>query len=263
MTLFDDDELVARYTMPEEFKGKVTKGCGYTKSQPRKWTQDEIAYCVSLRNKGLTNEQIGEIVGRTAISIQIKLKRVGKSDDTYNVDHLADKYACNAEFASIINPKDVLDLYCGTRSWWANNGPWMAFTNDMDKNIKADYHEDAAMLIHNLYYRGFTYDVIDLDPYGSAYECFDLAIKMATRGIVITFGEMGHKRWKRLDFVRRYYGIESLDDFTLPRLVQEVERIANRNKKHLVPIISREWDRIARVWFRIEEIKITEMWNNL
>ena len=247
--------------MPEEIKGKVTKGCGYTNTNPRKWTKEEVEFVSSLHAKGLSNEAIGDIVGRSAVSVQIKLKRIGKTRDTYNEHHLADKYACNAEYADIIAPKDVLDLYCGAHSWWANNGTWEAFTNDMDSKVVATWNEDACKLIHYLYYRGFAADVIDLDPYGSAYECFDLAIKMARKGVIITFGEMGHKRWKRLDFVGRYYDIQSLDDFTLPNLVAEVERIANRNKKHLIPIISREWDRIARVWFKIEDIKITEQWN--
>lgn len=247
--------------MPDEFKGKVTKGCGYTKTDPRKWTREEVEYVLDLRAKGLSNEAIGDIVGRSAVSIQLKLKRIGKTKNTYNEHHLADKYACNAEYAAIIAPESVLDLYCGKHSWWANNGTWHTLTNDVDKKVNSDLHEYSEMLIHRLYYEDNEYDVIDLDPYGSAYECFDLAIKMARKGIVITFGEMGHKRWKRLDFVRRYYGIESLDDFTLPNLVAEVEHIANRNKKHLVPVISREWDRIARVWFKIEDIKITEQWN--
>ena len=117
------------------------------------------------------------------------------------------------------------------------------------------------MLIHKLYYNGCTYDMIDLDPYGSAYECFDLAIKMANKALIITFGELGHKRWKRLDFVKRYYGIERMEDFTLLNLVKHLEMIANRNKKHLEPVISRTWDRIGRVWFKVHPLKITEQWD--
>ena len=151
-------------------------------------------------------------------------------------------------------------MYCGVKSYWKTNTTAQVTTNDQNTEIVADYHERAEMLIHRLYYDGCHYDVIDLDPYGSAYECFDLAIKMATKGIIITLGELGHKRWKRLDYVKRYYGIDTMEDFTLTRMVAHIEQIANRNKKHLVPVISRTWDRIGRVWFKIEEMKITEQW---
>jgi hypothetical protein len=247
--------------MPEEYKGDVGKGCGFTKSKPREWTDAEIGWIQQMRSDGYSNEEIGQSTGRTAVSIQIKLKRLGKREDTYNEHHLRDKYQCNREFYDLLKPQTILDMYCGVKSYWRNNYTATVTTNDQDADIEADYHERAEMLIHRLYYEGNHYDVIDLDPYGSAYECFDLAIKMATKGLIITLGELGHKRWKRLDYVKRYYGIDTMEDFTLARLVEHIEMIANRNKKHLVPVISRTWDRIGRVWFRIEELKITEQWD--
>ena len=246
--------------MPEEFKGQEGKGCGYTKSKPREWTDQEIEWIQKMRADGFSNEEIGQSTGRTAVSIQIKLKRIGKTEDTYNEHHLGDKYQCNVDYFQRLRPQTILDLYCGVKSYWRTNTSAMVTTNDQNEDITADYHERAEMLIHRLYYEGNKYDVIDLDPYGSAYECFDLAIKMATKGIIITFGELGHKRWKRLDFVSRYYGITSLEDFTLKTLVDHCEMIARRNKKTLVPVISRTWDRIGRVWFEIKPITITEQW---
>lgn len=249
--------------MPEEFVGKVNTGCGYTKSNPRQWTDEEIGWIQKLRSDGFSNEEIGISTGRTAVSIQIKLKRLGKRNDTYNEHHLHDKYACNAEFYCDIKPRSILDLYCGLKSYWVYNTDdgVKVITNDKDESISATYHESAEMLIHKLFYDGCKYDLIDLDPYGSAYECFDLAIKMAQKGLIVTFGELGHKRWKRLDFVSRYYGIERMEDFTLKTLVDELQKIALRNKKRLIPVISRTWDRIGRVWFKIEPITITEQWD--
>ena len=246
--------------MPDEYKGNVGKGCGYTLSKPREWTDDEIAWIQQMKADGYTNEEIGKSTGRTAVSIQIKLKRLGKRQDTYNEHHLRDKYQCNVEFYEQQKPQTILDLYCGVKSYWRNNTTANVTTNDQDADITADYHERAEMLIHKLYYEGNRYDMIDLDPYGSAYECFDLAVKMAQHGLIITYGELGHKRWKRLDFVRRYYGITSMEEFTLKTLVDHCQMIAERNKKHLTPIISRTWDRIGRVWFRVDPISITEQW---
>lgn len=247
--------------MPEEYKGVVGVGCGYTISNPRQWTDKEIEWCMSLKSKGFSNEEIAASVGRTPVSIQIKLKRIGKKNDTYNEHHLSDKYACNLSFYEVVRPKTILDLYCGGKSFWRNLMKSGVVTNDLNADVDADYHERAEMLIHKLYYDGHKYDVIDLDPYGSAYDCFDLSIKMAQKGLIVTFGEFGHRRWKRLDFVKRYYGIESLEDFTLKNIVSHLEKIAERNKKRITPIISRTWDRIARVWFLLDEFKITEQWN--
>ena len=107
-----------------------------------------------------------------------------------------------------------------------------------------------------LYYADERFDLIDLDPFGSAYDCFDLAIKMAKRGVIITFGEIGHKRFKRIDFVSRYYGITNFEDFTIENLIKEVVRIGHRNKKELIPTIVREYKNITRVYFKIEQYKI-------
>ena len=84
---------------------------------------------------------------------------------------------------------------------------------------------------------------------------------MATKGLIITFGELGHKRFKRLDYVNRYYGIETLDDFTIDNLIKEVEQIALRNKKELVVFAKKEWRNIGRVYFEIRPVKITQQWN--
>ena len=138
----------------------------------------------------------------------------------------------------------------------------MTTTNDLDKNIPADYHEDALKCICQLYHDGNKYDLVDLDPFGSAYDCFDLAIKMAKKGLVITLGELGHKRWKRLDYVGTHYGIERLDDFTIENLISHIQIIAARNKKKLTVWQYREWQNIGRVWFKIENIKVTSQWGN-
>lgn len=224
-------------------RGKVLRGCGYTKTAPRKWTDSEIEYMKKLKEAGCSNAEIAAELGRSEVSISIKLKRLAKKENTYNADHLGDKYDKNWKFLWQVKPHSILDLYCGTASWWKNDLPITArqhvLTNDYD---------------------GCSFDLIDLDPFGSAYECFDLAIKMARLGLVITFGELGHKRFKRLDYVRDRYGINSIDEFTLDRLIETVQRIGRQNKKKLTPAYVGEWRGIARVWFTIEPYKVTEQW---
>lgn len=102
--------------------------------------------------------------------------------------------------------------------------------------------------------------MIDLDPFGSAYDCFDLAIKMAKKGLCITLGEMGHKRWKRLDYVKDRYDITDLDDFTSLNLIKKIQEIGRYNKKNLIVFDYKDWQHISRVWFTIEPYKETSQW---
>lgn len=248
--------------MPEEYKGKITKNGGYTTSAPREWTDKELEWVQELLKQGYSNKDIAESVDRTLTSVAIKVKRLGKKQNTYNEKHVVEKYAINDEFVNLIEPKSVLDLYCGEKSYYKDK-VGSVFTNDKNIEIAADYHMDALQCICLLYSQGLNFDVVDLDPFGSAYDCFDLAVKMARKGLVITLGELGHKRWKRLDYVGRYYGIESLEEFTIERLIEHIQMIGRRNKKVLTPVYSREWRNIGRVWFKIEPLKITEQWNDV
>ncbi len=243
--------------MPTEYIGCKLTGGGYTETTPRKWTPQEIDWILSMQKQGFTKEQIARSVGRSATSVKIKLKRLSKSNGSYNSDHVLQKYALNKSFVDYIKPKTVLDLYCGEKSFYKDLN---VTTNDIDKSIDADYHEDAFKLICKLYSQNKRYDLIDLDPYGSAYDCFDLAIKMARKGLVITLGELGHIRWKRLDFVSSHYGIDKFEDFTIENIVNNIQKIGERNKKRLTIWECRKWRNIGRVYFTVSELKITEQW---
>ncbi len=243
--------------MPDEYKGEYTTSCGYTATAPRKWTDKEIEFLKNLKAQGYSNKEIAVSLDRSETSVSIKAKRLGKKQDTYNKGHIAEKYELNTAFLSDLKPKTILDLYCGTKSFYK---PLNVVTNDIDEDIPADYHQDAFKLICKLYYEGKKFDLIDLDPFGSAYDCFDLAVKMANKGLVITLGELGHKRWKRLDYVSSHYGIQTLDEFTIENLIKHIQAIGKRNKKLLTVWQYREWQNIGRVYFTIDKLKVTEQW---
>lgn len=245
--------------MPEEYKGRTTKSCGYTKNNPREWTEQEIQWVQSLLEKGYTRKQIAESIDRSETSTGIKIKRLSKKEKTYNEDHIAEKYEINQLFLDYIKPNNVLDVYAGEKSFYFDKCTVIA----NDKNLAANvpYHYDALKFLCLKYFNHRNgYDIVDLDPFGSAYDCFDLAIKMARKGLVITLGELGHKRWKRLDYVRSHYGIETLEDFTIDKLIEHIQMIGRRNKKQLNVYAKKEWRNIGRVWFEIEPLKITEQW---
>lgn len=206
---------------------------GYCKTEPKAWTAEQTKTLLRLRAEGKTAKEIAPIMGRSLVSVSTKLKRLTKKDRIYNTGHVADKYEANMDFFNEVRPETVLDVFAGPESWYEANTTAEVVTNDKETTFTTHYHEDAARLMGKLFYENQKFDLIDLDPFGSTYDCFDMVVKMARKALVITFGEMGHKRFKRLDFVRRYYGIERLEDFTTERLVKEVQKIGIRNKKNL------------------------------
>lgn len=245
--------------IPNEYLGQTKKSCGYTKSVPRTWTEKEIEWLKKLNEEGYTYKQIAISMGRTETAVNIKMKRLSKKENTYNQKHIDDKYQLNYAFLDIIKPKTVLDPYCGEKCFYKN---YKVTTNDINKNIQADFNEDAFKLLCKLYTQNKKYDLIDLDPFGSAYDCFDLAIKMAKKGLVITLGELGHKRWKRLDYVSTHYDINNFDDFTIENIIKYIQKIGLRNKKELVVWKYKEWENTGRVYFIIKNIKITKQWKD-
>lgn len=235
------------------------KGNIYTHSIPRKWSKEEEQKLLDLKEKGYSNLEIAEMLDRTEISIQVKHKRIKKKDGSYNEKHILEKYELNDKFVKMIEPKTILDVFAGKESFYSKYDVDL-ISNDIKEYYKTDYHLDYLKLLCKMYYKGKRFDLIDLDPFGSAFDGFDLAIKMANKGLVITLGELGHQRWKRLDFVENRYFIDDLNDFTLNRLVSEIQKIGLRNKKQLEVVYLTEWRNIGRVWFKIEPVKITSQW---
>ena len=245
--------------MPEEYKGKITTECGYTKTKPRRWTAKELEWCKNLKAQGYNSSDIAKSTERSEESIKRKLKRLLIADGRYNESHRDEKYETNYNFLNHIKPVSLLDVYAGEESYYTNKIKVLC-SNDKNPDAKTPYHLDALKFLCLLYYQGQKFDVIDLDPYGSAYECFDLAIKMARKGLIITLGEMGHKRFRRLDFIRSHYGISKFEDFTSENLVKHIQQIGIQNKKELKVTHLKNWRNIARVYFEIKPHKITEQW---
>lgn len=247
--------------MPDAYMGEYKKSGGYTKSTPREWTNAELEWVKELQQQNYNVDQIAESIGRTKTSVSIKLKRMSKKDRTYADGHIEEKYAINQMFLLMLKPDSVLDVYSGKTSWY--DGRVKSLTsNDKMQDSKTDYHMDALRCICYLYQKKKKYDLIDLDPFGSAYDLFDIAIKMCRKGLVITFGELGHKRWNRVDYVSTHYGITEKDEITLNNMIAHVQMIGRRNKKILTPVFQKEWRNIGRAWFLVEDYKVTTQWEN-
>jgi hypothetical protein len=256
LALFQVEELIA----PPEIIGEKRKSGGYTKTTPREWTPAEVNWLLEKKNAGYSNKELALALDRSDVSIQIKLKRLTKTNDSYNEKHREEKYAANTEFFNRIEPRSVLDVFAGN-SFWQELCP-DTVTNDKDERFWTDYNLDSLDFLCEMKLKGKKFDLIDLDPYGSAYDCFDLAIKLAKKAVVVSFGEYGHKRWKRFDYVLPRYDIRELEDFdNVEKFIGEFQRVAACNKKIAKPRIVLQYGNFVRVYFELSDLKVTSQWD--
>ena len=223
---------------------------GVIKAVPRKWTEENIKDLLKLK-KTKSIKEISSIINRTETSIRIKLKRLKKTNDTYNDKHREDKYKMNRLFLYEINPKSILDVYAGN-SYYKKTTRIKVIDNDLNGEF-TDFKLDAFDFLYN--FRKKKFDLVDLDPYGSAFACFDLALKIAQKGLVITFGEYGHKRWRRSDYVKHRYNINCYNEFNVNSFNNYIINRAKIYNKELTVFVSKDYGNITRTHFKIKTIK--------
>lgn len=238
--------------MPQEYRGKELYRQEDHITTPREWTPEEEDWAWQLREQGYSGRQIAESMNRSHDAVRIKMKRIKKKKGIFDDASRNEKYRLNELFLEDLQPASVLDPFCGAGRFWKTRLPGQTTDNDKDPHIQADYNLDAFAFLCQQYLQGPAYDIIDLDPYGSAYDCLDLAIRMATKGIIITLGEVGHIRFKRLDFVADRYHIDRVEDFTPDRIIEEIQRIGRIHKKRLTLYHRMDWKNQCRAYFTIE-----------
>lgn len=222
---------------------------GVIKSQPKSWCKEEISKMLELKKQGITFDIMSKILDRTAESCRAKFYKLQKKLNTYNKKHKDLKYYYNKQFLEKLNANTLLDAYSGGVSWWKQNSQLLVIDNDIKIN-GADYKLDAFDFLYQ--HRKKKIDIVDLDPFGSAYDCFDFALQIAEKGIIITFGEIVGKRFNRQDFVKHRYEINYIEDFTTDKLCEYVIKRGLIYRKILIPIIKAEMTNISRVYFKIE-----------
>lgn len=225
------------------------------KTEPQKRTAEDIDKLTLYKINWFDNKKVAELLWRSEISIQIKRKRLHKKDNTYNAKHIDDKIETNMAFLQIVEPKSILDVYA-----WNCFYKWMCekyITNDTDETKPTDFHLDSFEFLSKYYKNKF--DLVDLDPFGSAFDCFDLAIKIADKWLIITLWELWHRRWKRLDFVKRY-NITDINNDRIDYINNYIKKRGLIYKKYLTPVFIKDWNNIWRIYYTIEKFKETSQW---
>mgnify|MGYP003116171733 CR=1 FL=1 len=224
----------------------------YTHTTPRKWTEKELQILQESLDSGLPLSEIASKLNRSETSVSIKRKRLGKDNRTYNDKHRTQKYEANLAYLQELKPKSVLDLYAGPKSYYRGLVDTVV-SNDLVYEGH-DYKDEAKYVLAKIFANRERYDVVDLDPFGSAFDCFELAVQVARKGLVITFGELGHRRWKRTDYTKRTYRIYDTDGLNLTSLSAYVDEVARRYKKRAVVYKSCDWNNIGRVYYFLEDL---------
>ena len=222
---------------------------GVIKSIPKSWTETEIQKMLELKKQGIGFDEIGRRLERTAYSCNRKYYKMMKKLDTYNDKHRDKKYEYNNNFLQEVYASSILDAFSDGVSWYKQNTDLKVIDNDL-KVDGADFKVDAFDFLYQ--HRKQKIDIVDLDPFGSAFDCFDFALDIAQKGLIITFGEIVGRRFNRQDFVWHRYGIEYIEDFTTDKLSEYVEKRALMFRKKLTPIIKAEMTNISRVYYKIE-----------
>lgn len=223
------------------------------KQYSRMWTKEEEDWVWQLHKKGYNNKQIAKSVDRNKVSVDIKIKRLEKKYNEYNERNLDDKYKSNLEFLKLFN-KDVtiLDVFCGINSFYKNKG-YKAITNDKNNNIQADFHMDADAFLDFIIEKEYKFDIVDLDPFGASIPYLEKSLKIAKRGLIMTMGELGHRRFKRVDFISKYYkNINKAEDISLNNMIDYIIQYSKELGYDLEVIIKKDWRTTGRVWFLIK-----------
>ena len=219
----------------------------------KRWSKEEIDKLNILLNNNVKQSTIAKELNRSITSVQLKIKRLKLKEGTYNEKHQLNKYLANKKYLDYLKPKSVLDVYAGSKSYYENKVDNL-ITNDINTDYKTNYNLNAFDLLCQLYLDKVTFDLIDLDPYGSAAENVYLATKLANKGLIVTYGELGHKKFKRLDYVSKFYNINTLDDFNLKNLINHTKLIAKQNKKVLeVHTAYMFYAGLGRVYYKVNE----------
>ena len=248
--------LPALENFPEERWGSFTKQTEFTYTQPRHWVKEETNLLIEWYRKGYSVDAIAQALSRSPKSITNKVRRVKKwVIDEYNSPEARDaKYNCNQKFVNMLDkPKSCIDTFAGCGSYWSNNTKMKVTTNDYNEEFDTMYHMEAERFLAKMYAEKKTFDVVDVDPYGSPFLCIDNAVAIAKKGLILTFGEKGHRQQNRTDYVDKCYGINNIDKLNIKEIINYVKKRAKAYNKVVEEKIIFESNSIWRVYFVVNK----------
>ena len=131
--------------------------------------------------------------------------------------------------------------------------------NNVQKLVTAN-HGDAAMVMYQHRAMGTQFDVIDLDPYGSAAQFLDAAVQSVANGglLCVTCTDAAVLCGVASETCHAKYGSMPIKgkfchESALRILLQCIERQANRYSRYIEPLLSMSADFYFRVFVRVRQ----------
>jgi len=230
-----------------------------------RWSEKELKELEEYMKQKLTSEEIAKLLDRTENTVRIHMRRLRTKTSTYgNKGGRRYKRELDTEFINLIKPKDILDGYCGSETHYPKE---ITITNDINKSFNTSYHLPIFKLLAKFTYENKKFDLIDLDPWGSAYDSLYLAIYLANKGLVVSYGECYLKRFKRIDFAAEKYGLYfDKYGFSTKMLVEYTKHLGMICRKKLEVYKDYDLGHFSRVYYIIKPLKtlkVVQSWNTI
>lgn len=148
------------------------------------------------------------------------------------------KFQLDKDFVKYLQPKEILDVYAGTSNTYPKD---ITITNDINPKCNTKYHMDALEFCKQFSYDS-TFDLVDLDPFGECNKVWKEGIRLANKGIIISYGELKTYRyhkgdseyWKpilgkyNLDYINNIHSLKYA-------LIKRTIELGVENGKNLIP----------------------------
>lgn len=223
-------------------------------------TKEEIDEIIQLKEEGFTEAHLSKKFNVSRRQIEKVSRDIRINSDTYNGDHIQDKYEINREVFNIVRPKTILDPFCGVKQFWRNEyGKYSTIVdNDVNSRIKCDMHKDAKTLLNTLISINSSFDLVDIDPFKHTWKYIIPGIQLAQKALIITDCSIKSSiRFPdRVDLLRKRYGIDKdlvYDGFkyyVIPRIIEIAKKEYN---KDLSLYYHLPWRTGDRAWFIVKE----------
>jgi hypothetical protein len=224
----------------------------------------------------LNSEEIGKLhhegkltIKELAIKFRVCERRIEKCLYDYNyrrrirsnvyLETQNLKQDTDRQFAQQIGAESIADVYAGASTKYTSVCS-KVITNDIDQKCPTQYHLPADRFLAQMYGEARNIDLIDLDPYGSCWDCLPMAIKLARKGLIISYGDFSNWRYKRWEIIQYQVGCipKNLDEYKADLIGITIQMGMSYAKKKLVPLYAFTPNKyFTRIYYKVEKGK----WN--
>lgn len=170
------------------------------------------------------------------------------------------KQDVDRKFVNELGVTSVVDAFAGDSKKYATLKNVTVITNDIDQKCNTQYHLPADRFLAQMYADARNIDLVDLDPYGSCWDCLPLAVKLARKGLIVSYGDFSNWRYKRWEIIQYQVGCipKDIEHYRAMLIGVTIQMGMSYAKKKLVPMYSFSPNKyFTRIYYKVEKGK----WN--